>query len=349
MAFGVIKNIKIQGVTCALPANKMNTVDHTDKFELEVLERVADQTGVKSTYRTTEKQTASDLCYEAAEDVIRGLGWNKDEIGALILVTHALDYRRPSTSSVIHKRLGLNKDCTAMDINLGCSGFVYGMSVLGALMTTSEIDKAILVCGDLSSKAVDPSTTSNLLFGDIGAAIAFEKVENCADIRYLLRSDGSRFKAIFARGGGFRHPEDDSIYADMEGMDVFAFSISDVPKAILEFMQKYEISMDDIDLVALHQANELIIRKAAKKIKAPLEKTPIVITEYGNSSSSSIPLVIADTVKKEGKKDRHILMSGFGLGLSWGVADVCLTEDVYVSMIETNNYYDDDGDVTKEA
>lgn len=347
MAYGVLKNIGVKGLICALPRNRVKTVEHTDKFELKVLERVVEQTGVKSTYRTKKTQTISDLCYEAGKELIEKLEWDKESIGALVLVTHAFDYKRPSTSSVIQKRLDLGKDCLTLDINLGCSGFVYGISVIGSLMMTSEIERAILLCGDLSSKAVDPDTTSNLLFGDIGAAIAFEKGTNYPDIHYLLCADGNRYKSIFARGGGFRHP-DDNMYAEMEGMDVFAFSISDVPKAIKEFMEKYQMCFDKIDLFALHQANELIIRKIAKKVKAPLEKTPIILGKYGNSSSSSIPLVIADAFRNSERKEKHILMSGFGLGLSWGVADLYLPKEVYLDMIESNNYYDDKHDITVE-
>ncbi len=346
MAFGTIKNLNVRGIVCALPKNKIDTVAHTEKFEKELLERIAEQTGVKSTYRTKPEQTISDLCYEAAEELINKLGWEKKSVGALVLVTHAFDYRRPSTSTVIQKRLGLSKECMALDINLGCSGFVYGLSVLGSMMMTTDIEKGILVCGDLSSKAVDPDTTSNLLFGDIGAAIAFEKSDEDNEMHFLLKADGERYKAIFAKGGGFRHMDNPDIYADMEGMDVFAFSISDVPKTIKEFMEKTNLSFEDIDIFALHQANELIIKRIAKKLKAPMEKTPVIISKYGNSSSSSIPLVIADKVQKEGSKRRHILMSGFGLGLSWGVADLVLPEDAYIAMIETNSYYDDENDVT---
>ena len=350
MASGVLKNINIRGIVCGLPKNKINTVDHTDSFELDVLERMVEETGVETTYRTSDKQTVSDLCYEAADDIIKGIGWEKEAIGALIFVSHALDYTRPATSCVVQGRLGLRTECMALDVNLGCSGFVYGLSVLGSMMETMDVDKALLLCGDMSSKAVDPATTSNLLFGDIGAAIALEKKEGAPDIRFRLMADGKRFKKILSRGGGFRHPEDkENIYADMVGMDVLAFSISDVPKTIREFIAANEINVEDIDLVALHQANALIINQIAKKLKVGPEKAPVVLGKYGNSSSSSIPLVICDYVKNNGMRRLHLLASGFGLGLSWGVADMVLEADTYVNMIETGNYFDDDNEVTVEG
>ena len=350
MSTGILHGIGICGMVCALPKNMVNTIDHTDHFEQKVLEDMIKETGVVSTYRTSEKQTASDLCYEAAEELIRGLDWRKESLGALVFVSHAMDYQRPATSGVIQSRLGLDKECFCIDINLGCSGFVYGISVLGSIMASMKIDRALLVCGDLSSKAVDPATTSNLLFGDVGAAIALEKKADCSDIHFSLLTDGSRYKKIFMRGGGFRHPEDkENLYADMVGMDVLAFSISDVPKTMISFMKDYEIEMEDIDLVALHQANALIINRILKKVKAPKEKVPVVLGKYGNSSSSSIPLVICDHVKETGMKKMHVLACGFGIGLSWGVADFIIPEYAYVNMIETGNWFDDDNGFTVEG
>lgn len=348
MSKGILKGIRISGMVCALPDNKINTLDHTDRFDLHVLERMVEETGVVSTYRTTEKQTASDLCYEAAEHLIGSLGWEKSSIGALIFVSHALDYQRPATAGVIQYRLGLEKECSCLDVSLGCSGFIYGVSVLGSLMSTMNIQRAILCCGDLSSKAVSPETTSNLLFGDVGSAVAMEKCEDAADIRFALLSDGSRFKKIFTRGGGFRHPEDHvNIYADMLGMDVLAFSITDVPKAIKTFMADNELDMEQLDLVALHQANELIIRQIARKIKAPEEKVPVVLTKYGNTSSSSIPLAVCDHIlQQQERKTLHFLGSGFGLGLSWAVGDLVIPEDAFVDITVTSNYFDDDNEVT---
>lgn len=346
MALGHLKGIEIKGVVCALPDNKKMTIDHTDNFDKEVLERVVEQTGVRSTYRTKEKQTASDLCYEAAERLIAELKWEKESIGALVFVTQAQDYRRPANGGLLQKRLNLSKETMVIDFKLGCSGFVYGLSVIGSFMQTSDTKRALLLCGDLGSKAVDPKDTSSLLFADIGSATALEISEDCPDIHYLLGSDGSGYKSIFAPGGGFRHPESKENYVEMSGMDVFAFSITEVPKAIKDFVSQYEIDLEKIDLFALHQANELIIKQIAKKCKFPLERTPIVLREYGNSSSSSIPLVLTSSLDKERDKDMHILMSGFGIGLSWGVADMVLPSDAVIDMFATNNYYDDENDCT---
>ncbi|MCM1568115.1 MAG: ketoacyl-ACP synthase III [Roseburia sp.] len=346
MALGQLKGIGIKGVVCALPDNKKMTVDYTDKFEKEVLERVVDQTGVRSTYRTKEKQTASDLCYEAAERLIEELKWEKESIGALVFVTLAQDYKRPANGGVLQKRLNLSKETMVLDIKLGCSGYVYGLSVIGSFMQTSDTKRALLLCGDLSSKAVDPNVTSSLLFADIGSATALEISEGCPDIHYLLGADGSGYKSIFARGGEFRHPESKEVYVGMSGMDVFTFSITEVPKAIKNFISQYGIDLEQIDLFALHQANELIIKQIAKKCKFPMEKTPIVLREYGNSSSSSIPLVITTSLEHNRDKDTHILMSGFGIGLSWGVADMVLAPDAVIDIFATNHYYDDDNDCT---
>ena len=345
-----MKGIGICGMVCALPDNRQFTMDQTDRFDPEVLKRIVEETGVESTYRTLEKQTASDLCFEAAADLLDGLGWERESVGVLVFVSHAMDYSRPATSCVLQKRLGLSKGCASIDIGLGCSGFIYGLSVIGSMMQSMQIERGILVCGDLSSKAVDPATTSNLLFGDIGAAVAFEKKDRASDIPFALYSDGNGYKKIFTRGGGFRHPEDrENRYADMAGMDVMAFSISEVPRSIVAFMKENGLAMDEIDLIALHQANQIIIRNIGRKIKAPEEKLPIVIKRYGNSSSSSAPLAICDYVKEHERRDLRILASGFGIGLSWGVAEIFLPADAYVGILKTNRYYDDDLDVTVDV
>lgn len=348
MAFGRLEKVKMKGIVCALPDNCVKTEEHTEQFDPETLARVKAQTGVEQTFRVKENQTVSDLCCAAADRLIQELNWKRESIGAIVLTTHALDYGRPSTTSVLQKRLALPMTCMTLDINLGCSGFVYGMTVLGSLMENMDIDRAILMCGDMSSRAVRPDNTTNLLFGDVGAAIALEKCSNARPMNFLLNADGNRYKTIFMEGNGFRHPKSENVYVEMEGVDVFAFSSTEVPKSIHEFMEKTGYHSEDFDLIALHQANISIVQRIIKKCKLDKEKTPIVINKYGNTNSSSVPLTIAETLSRMPERnDVHVLVSGFGIGLSWGVGDLYVSHDSIMELITVNSYYDDTTDEVK--
>lgn len=344
MAGGKLRNLSIRGIICALPDNKVLTVSREEQFGKETVDKIIESTGITSTYRVLPRQTASDLCFCAAENLIKKLGWNKEDIDILIFTSHAPDYKRPATACVLQGRLGLGQDCMAFDIGLGCSGFVYGMSVIGAIMQNPDMKKGLLLLGDMSSIATDPDTTNNLLFGDCGAAVAIERNEECEDIDFLLKTDGARYQSLLAVGGGYRHRNNHNDYCYMDGNNVFSFSISDVVKTIKEFMVRCDIQLEDIDMLALHQANSLIMKNIAKKCKISLDKVPISIDHYGNTSSSSIPLAIVDSFLKDNahKKEKYrVIASGYGLGLSWGVMSFVLESSMEIGRLYTKEYFDD--------
>lgn len=343
MACGVLRDLSIRGIACALPDNKVETTAHYSKFGKETVDKVIDSTGVRSTYRVLPKQTASDLCFVATEHLLKQLGWDKDSVDVLIFVSHAPDYDRPATACVLQGRLGLSKECMAFDISMGCSGFVYGMSVIGSIMQNPNIKRGLLLTGDMSSIATDPTTTSNMLFGDCGAATALERQEGAKDIHFLLKTDGLRYESLLAVGGGYRHRDNTNSYVYMDGNNVFSFSITDVVRTIKDFMSDNSIEAEDVDMLVLHQANILIMNTIAKKCKVGPEKLPIVIDKCGNTASSSIPLAIADTLYSKPQKGEtcRIVASGYGLGLSWGVIDLSLDKEIKTDILNTDYYYDD--------
>lgn len=343
MAYGTLKNIGIRGITCAVPDHRVETAQHYETFGKETVDKVMQSTGVISTYRVLPKQTAADLCCVAAEDLLAGLAWEKDSIDALVFVSHAPDYNRPATACVLQGRLGLAKECMAFDVGMGCSGFVYGLTILGSLMHNPAIKRGLLLAGDMSSIATDPRTTSNMLFGDCGAAVALERTEGAEDMHFLLKTDGTRFESLLAVGGGYRHRDNPNGYVYMDGNNVFSFSITDVVKTIREFMAQNAIDPETVDMLALHQSNVLIMKTIAKKCKIGLEKTPVVIDRYGNTSSSSIPLAVVDAIRTaaERKEAYSVIACGYGLGLSWGVVNMRLDGDVKTNLLYTDQYYDD--------
>lgn len=356
MPFFQFNNIKVSGVASAVPTEIVKVSDFAAKYGEDYVTKFSASTGIKQFRRTKPHQTASDLCYAAAEKIISEKAINREEIGALVFVAHSTDYRRPATACVLHKRLGLDKNCAAYDISLGCSAFVYGMQVVCSMMANSDIEKALLLVGESLTKMVNPEDKSvNMLFGDGGAAILLEKTDKESSIKGLLKTDGTGYKAIIAPGGGFRNMnaptqvfewKDGNIRSlyntNMQGDDVFGFTISQVPRTIKEFLTKTETDVNEFDCLAFHQANKYISQTLCKKLKCSEDKMPLCLDRFGNTSAPAIPLVLSDTFGDVNEdKDLKVLACGFGVGLSWGVCSMTININDIYPIIETDEIFEE--------
>ena len=356
MAIGELKNVAIKGISCCLPDNKVLNTDYYNKFGKNLVDKVIRVTGINTRYVALKGQCASDLAYTAAERLIEKLNWDKDSIKGLIFITQSPDYRKPSTACILQYRLGLSEYCVAFDVNLGCSAFVYGVFFGSLMMSDNDINRMLILIGDAGSLYYSPEDHSSiLLFGSAGSAIALEyDPEVNHIIKYSLKTDGSKFKSLYIPAGAFRNAytakkepylHDDGIMRSdyhnfMDGLDIFQFSITKVPKTIKEFLQYYQLENDMFDYLLLHQPNKLMVKKIAKKIEFPLEKTPMNVDKYGNCIGSSIPLLIIDKIRAEAENSRvRLLTSGFGVGLSWGVMDLTLEHITIPDIIYSNEYY----------
>lgn len=359
MSFFDLKNIRITAVASVVPTEKVLVESFSDRFGKEYIEKFIETTGVKSFRKTKKNQTASDLAFVAAEHIIHNKSIDRESIGALVFVAHSTDYRRPATACVLHKRLGLRKECAALDIGLACSAVPYGLFVLGSMMESSDIDRALLLVGETPNKITNPQDKSScMLIGEGGGAFLIEKdMTNSAvkGISGICKSDGNGYRAIILPAGGFRNPDAPdmvfewmdgnkrSLYdVTMQGDDVFSFTISDVPRTIKEYLSKKGSDITSYDCMAFHQANKFILQMLCKKLKANQDKMPICLDRYGNTSAASIPMVLSDTY---GNKDEdsiiNVLMSGFGVGLSWGVCSAYINvKDIY-PIIETDDYFEE--------
>lgn len=361
MAFYKSDGIRIAGIACSVPDNFITVESFKSIFGDQVPEKFSAGTGIKSIYKALPEQTASDLAVAAAENLFSHSNVTKEEIGLMILVTQSPDYRRPSSASIVQKGLGLPIDCSCMEINLGCSGFIYGLQTAMSLLRDSEEKYALLVMGETASKLVDPNDKSIvMMYGDAGAAILLKKEEGLIT-KTLLRSDGNRYKAIVLPGGGFRDmypPRDRFLCADhnerslydiyMDGTAVFSFSITDVPQTLMDYFNKTNSSVDDYDLFVFHQANEFIIKQLIRKLKIKKNKVPISLNKYGNTGGISIPLTLCNEFGNHSeRKQLKTLMSGFGIGLSWGVTCCDIDTDVIYPISETDYYYKE-GKITRE-
>lgn len=339
--------VKISGIACAVPDNKVYTDDYCDRFGSDAVSRFKNATGINGRYVSVGSQTASDLCYTAAKALMEKKGLTGEDFDALIFLTQSPDYCRPATSFVLHKRLNLRKDCLAFDVNLGCTAFIKGVYTAAALLESGAAERVLLLMGDANmlAEADENDTSFNMMFGDAGAAVILERGEGT--IKSMIRSDGEGYKTMITPLPGYRFPgvyksDDPALAKKMDGDDVFLFTITKVPKLFKEFYKFFNCSADDFDYVILHQANMMIINHIAKKLKLPLEKVPVSLGEYGNTDGASIPVSVVDVCKNmtENKKLR-IISSGFGIGLSWGIIAFEIDSGDVLPMIFTNDYYEE--------
>jgi len=357
MAKGIFKGILIKGIACAVPNNKKDIKDWYQQFGKDSVNKFVKMTGVNSIYKSCEKQTASDLAFVAAKSLLQVKRINEKSIGALIFISQGPDYRMPATAFVLQNRLGLSEDCLCFDVNLGCSGYVYGINIVASLMKQSNIERALLLVGDTSTKGVSSEDKSAaMLFGDGGAATLLEKSNNEEDqLSYHFRSDGNRFKALIKPAGAYRNmnvPKDRFLWPDgnirsyyetyMNGTDIFIFSINEVPELIREFLLENNKVVDDYDSFVFHQANLYILKQITKKVKIPLERMTISMDRYGNTSVTSIPLTLVDKYGEYTDSGvKNIFMCGFGVGLSWGIVTAKIEVNNILPIITTDDYFKD--------
>lgn len=330
-------NIGITAMAGAVPANKINNYKFTEYFPANVVKEVVDKVGVYERRVADDKTCASDLCFSAATQLIEDNNINKDEIDAIIFVSQTADYRMPATAIILQDRLELPNSTLAFDINLGCSGFVYGLSVAYSYMQQPSFRKILLLDGETRTKAYSfKDRTTGFIFGDAGIAALIEKNDSLGKSFFSLHSDGGRHELIKIDAGGYRNPSTCETVAEkvideygnirseeqgyMQGADVFNFVLREVPKDIKKTLQLAETVQEEIDYFVFHQANSFMNQYLAKKLKLDSSKVPTTIEKFGNTSSVSIPLTIISELKEKLYEHKTLVLCGFGVGLSWATA-----------------------------
>jgi len=335
MAVFSVPNINIAGVAAAVPSTILHIKDH-DIISDKERENLIKMVGVEQRRVADQETATSDLCQAAAEKLILDLGWNVQDIELLVFVSQSRDYLIPATAGILQNKLGLSKRCMAFDISLGCSGYVYGLSVMGSLMSSGQIKKGLFLVGDVSTKNTSHKDKSTYpLFGDAGTATAMEYKPGASAMAFNVQTDGAGYEAIIIPDGGIRNfasPDRSFTYekiADgierhrlhiaLDGIEVFNFSLREVAPNVKALLADRGLGIEEVDFCVMHQANKLMNETVRKQLKIPAEKYPYSISEFGNTSSASIPLTMVNNIRKEleGKRLR-LLLSGFGVGLSWG-------------------------------
>lgn len=352
MAFLNIRKVAIKGVSACVPLQEEKNTSSNIFTETHSSEKFIAATGVTSRRLVTPNVTASDLCYEAAEKLVHHLNWDKTEIDCLIFVSQTSDFILPATSCLLQERLGLSTECYTLDISLGCSGWVYGLSTISSLMMGGSMKKGLLLCGDTISKIVSKTDISTYpLFGDAGTATALEFADNAPPIYFHLASDGSGSNAIMIEDGGYRNPVSiksferhdyenkysyrNKLQLSLNGLDVFSFGITKAPESIKKILSNYEFDLDKIDYCILHQANKKMNEMIRKKLKLPECKAPYSLQNFGNTSSASIPLTLVNSLRNQMETEKlSLLVCGFGVGLSWASALISTNQICVPQLIE---------------
>ncbi|MBR2526880.1 MAG: ketoacyl-ACP synthase III [Blautia sp.] len=348
MVYSEFDGIRISCVAASVPEERVDIAAMTDDphEDPKFVKSFIKKTGIAGKHKCGMEQTAADFSYTAARQIEAAGKYSPDEIGVLINVTQNPDYRTPSTALVLHKRLGLNKNCIAFDVNLGCSGFVYGVSLAAGILMTSDAKKALVLVGDTLARGrrtfdIDKRNSNTaLLFGDASSAALLEK-DGKGCLQSGLMSDGTGHKALSIPYNAWKHPVGpEAIPGD--DIAVFNFTINEVPALIREYAEKTGTVMEDYDDLVLHQANMMIIKNIAKRVGMPMEKVPVSLDRFGNTSGASVPLTIVDKYGacQDGKEVR-MLTSGFGVGLSWGVMEVRMNTDDILPLTYGKDRFDD--------
>ena len=330
-----VEGVRIAGMSACVPSTVEENISlPIFKDETEARKVIA-STGIERRHIVKPGTTASDLSVKAVEKLLDDLGWQPTDVDCLAYVCTSRDFIAPQTACILQNRLGLREDCCVFDLPFGCSGWVYGMSIIGSMMSHGSLKKGILIAAETNSlNRSAQDRTVKPLFGDAATATALVfDPENSSPMNFVYGVDGGGYNAVWAKYGGMRYPTTLEALEPKEvepgvirrgtdmvvnGMDVFAFAIKRPPKSLKELIETFNIDIDSIDLLLLHQANKFIDEKIRKSLKVPAEKVPYCIQDFGNVTSASIPLtLVTQCAQQLTTRDNNCVACGFGVGLAW--------------------------------
>lgn len=297
--------------------------------------QIEEKTGIKSRHIAGESECSSDMATAAATRLFESGCIAPEQIDYVLLCTQSPDYLLPTTACLVQNRLGLRTDCGALDFNLGCSGFVYGLGLAKGLIETEQAENVLLITAETYSKFIHPGDKSvRTLFGDAAAATLIRGVQSDREKigPFVYGTDGRGATNLIVPTGGLRSPhiakaettEDESgnkrtinnLY--MNGAEIFTFTLRAVPEAVNKLLVRSGRKLEDIDLFLFHQANRFMLDHLRRKLRIPEEKLPIRMEHCGNTVSSTIPILLKD-LADSGKisKGQRLMLLGFGVGYSW--------------------------------
>jgi len=324
---------KIKSISYYLPDNVVTNEELSQRFPEWSIEKIAQKTGITERRIAKKDEYASDLAANAAELLFYDYNIKRTDIDFLLYCTQSPDYFLPTTACIIQERLKLSTTIGALDYNLGCSGYVYGLGIAKGLIDGGIAKNVLLLTGETYSKYIHPMDKGNLtLFGDAGSASLITQDEGMDIKKFVFGTDGGGAQSLIVRNGGGVNlhikgenffddngfvKNDDNLY--MDGGEVFKFTVNEIPKLINDILEKHELGLDDINYFIFHQANKYMLNTIRKKIGIPEEKFLLHMQNSGNTVSATIPIVLDEYIKQNKfRPGDKILLAGFGVGLSWG-------------------------------
>lgn len=344
MGLSTLNNVRFAGMASCVPKRVVSNLEDCPLSLRTERERLVRNIGIKTRRICPEWQCFSDLAFIATEKLLEELQWRRDEIDALIVVTQSPDYLIPATAIILQDRLKLSQTTIAFDVNLGCSGYPFGLHLLGSMIAAGAIKKGLVLVGDKGASIKDP------IFSDAGTATALEFDANATPMHFDLNSDGSGYKAILLPVGGHREPygmqhliphrdehgmlrwPSDLI---LDGPAVLSFSTQRVPPAVVRLLDYAKTDKESVDYFVFHQANRMINETIRKKLGLPVEKVPSTLHDLGNTSGASLPVTMTVRLHEQLNGAKHkLLLGGFGIGLSWGTAIVDIEDAKFPALLE---------------
>lgn len=310
--FGEYNNIAIRGIETVLPKKNVDNNEYIEQLGERKVSKQIKLTGIQACRVSDDTETTETMCVDAAQRLLNRLGWETEEIRGIILVTQTPSCVMPATAFRIQKQLGIGENCIVFDVNMGCSGYTTGLTITGGLLSNLKIgSKMLLLVGDTVTKCLDENDIqTKMMFGDAGTATGLEVVQG-SKLFYMQRSLGEGCEAIYMK--------DQNDYFHMDGMQVFRYTINEVLGYIKEFMEKSELTDDDIDYYVFHQAQKHIVDHIAEFCAIDKDKLLISYENFGNTSGASIPVTLSVNQEKLQNGRNRVLMCGFGVGLSSGI------------------------------
>jgi 3-oxoacyl-[acyl-carrier-protein] synthase-3 len=323
----------INKISYYIPSDSLDNEILSKQFPEWSVDKISNKTGIYSRGIAKSDETSSDLAVKAANKLFEEHGINRDTIDFVLLCTQSPDYFLPTTACLLQDRLGLSTSCGALDFNLGCSGYVYGLAIAKGLIETGVATNLLLITAETYSKFINEKDKKNrTIFGDAAAATLISKGEEAVIQNFIVGTDGRGAKNLIVKTGGLRNRitgseirkdefnnsfSDDNLY--MNGQEIFIFTLKAIPKLIKSTLEKHQLKKEDIDLFIFHQANQFMLEHLRKKLKIDKNKFFIFIKNCGNTVSSTIPIALREALNQNKiKKGDKVLLAGFGVGYSWG-------------------------------
>lgn len=326
----------IKAISYYLPEQQLSNAQLCERFPETTSEEIIQKTGVANRHVSAPLEIGSDVAYAGAEKFFEEHDIDKESVDFMLFCTEGLDYKAPTSACVLQARIGLRNSSGAMDIPMGCTGFVYGMSLAKGLIESGQARNVLLLTSDVPTKVIHPDDLElRMIFGDAGAATLIsnnDETDESSIGEFVFGTNGKGAENLIVNYSGAREPmtkawldeykgEADGMKwgkMSMKGTEIFIFSIRVVPPMVKELLEKHNLTMDDIDLFVFHQANTFLLEVLRKRMKIPEEKFVHYMERIGNTVSATIPIALYETMKSgRAKRGDKILLASFGIGYSW--------------------------------